>query len=85
MFSKASSSVLCRFDSSKLSILKYLFIAFLALVALPSRTFGQNAEMPQFTPAIYEARELAMDRMQYEAMQLQAEGIVGMQIAERPY
>lgn len=49
------------------------------------RTFGQNAEMPQFTQAIYEARELAMDRMQYEAMQLQAEGIVGMQISERPY
>jgi len=49
------------------------------------RQFGQNTEVPQFTQAIYEARELAMDRMQYEAMQLQADGIVGMQIVEKPY
>jgi len=46
---------------------------------------GQNLEMPNFTQAVYEARELAMDRMQYEAMQLQAEGVVGTQIVERPY
>ena len=46
---------------------------------------GQNVEMPNFTQAIYEARELAMDRMQYEAIQLQAAGVVGAQIIERPY
>ena len=46
---------------------------------------GQNVEMPNFTQATYEARELAMDRMQYEAMQLQAEGVVGVQVQERPY
>jgi uncharacterized protein YbjQ (UPF0145 family) len=46
---------------------------------------GQNMEMPNFTQATYEARELAMDRMQYEAMQLQAEGVVGVQVQERPY
>ena len=43
MFSKASSSVLSQFSNSKLSILKYLLIVVLALVAMPSRTFGQNA------------------------------------------
>ncbi len=43
MFSKASSTVLSQFSNSKLSILKYLLIVALALVALPSRTFGQNA------------------------------------------
>jgi uncharacterized protein YbjQ (UPF0145 family) len=48
-------------------------------------TVGQNAEMPNFTQATYEARELAVDRMQYEAMQLRSDGIVGTQIQERPY
>ncbi|GAC1656868.1 MAG: heavy metal-binding domain-containing protein [Candidatus Dormibacteraceae bacterium] len=48
-------------------------------------TVGQNQEMPNFTQAVYEARELAMDRMQYEAMQLEADGVVGTQIVERPY
>jgi uncharacterized protein YbjQ (UPF0145 family) len=48
-------------------------------------TQGQNVEMPNFTQATYEARELAMDRMQYEAMQLEAEGVVGAQVQERPY
>ena len=48
-------------------------------------TAGQNMEMPSFTQATYEARELAMDRMQYEAMQLGADGVVGTQVVERPY
>jgi uncharacterized protein YbjQ (UPF0145 family) len=48
-------------------------------------TAGQNIEMPNFTQAVYEARELAMDRMQYEAIQLKADGVVGTQIVERPY
>jgi uncharacterized protein YbjQ (UPF0145 family) len=37
---------------------------------------GQNVEIPQFTEALYDARELAMSRMQAEAEQLAAEGIV---------
>ena len=41
---------------------------------------GRNVEMPNFTQALYDARELAMERMQSEATQLQAEGIVGAQI-----
>ncbi|MGH7761959.1 MAG: heavy metal-binding domain-containing protein [Candidatus Dormibacteraceae bacterium] len=46
---------------------------------------GRNAEMPNYTQAIYEAREIAMDRMQYEAMQLQAEGVVGVRVEEVQY
>src|SRR5262245_51239827 len=37
---------------------------------------GQNTELPQFTQALYDARELAMARMQKEAEALNAEGIV---------
>ena len=35
---------------------------------------GQNIEMANFTQALYDARELAMERMQREAEALQAEG-----------
>ncbi|HEY3749152.1 MAG TPA: heavy metal-binding domain-containing protein [Pseudonocardiaceae bacterium] len=41
---------------------------------------GQNVEVPQFTEALYDARELAMSRMQAEAEALHAEGIVGVQL-----
>jgi uncharacterized protein YbjQ (UPF0145 family) len=44
------------------------------------RTFGVNSEVPAFTQALYDARELAMARMQAEAEQLAAEGIVGVQL-----
>ena len=46
---------------------------------------GQNVELPQFTEALYDARELAMSRMQAEAEQLQAEGIVGVQLLSLPH
>jgi uncharacterized protein YbjQ (UPF0145 family) len=46
------------------------------------KTIGQNTEMPNFTQALYDARELAMERMQNEAMQTGAEGIVGANIHE---
>src|SRR6202048_1189296 len=46
---------------------------------------GRNVEMPNFTQALYEARELAMERMQKEAEDLQAEGIVGVQLQERSH
>jgi uncharacterized protein YbjQ (UPF0145 family) len=46
---------------------------------------GQNKEMGNFTQALYEARELAMERMQDEAKKLQAEGIVGVQIQEKSH
>ena len=41
---------------------------------------GRNVEIPQFTEALYDARELAMSRMQAEAEELKAEGIVGVQL-----
>jgi uncharacterized protein YbjQ (UPF0145 family) len=41
---------------------------------------SMNAEIGQFTQALYTARELAMRRMQTEASELGAEGIVGMQL-----
>src|SRR5436309_8204907 len=44
---------------------------------------GRNVEMPNFTQALYEARELAMERMQKEAEELQAQGIVGVQLQEK--
>lgn len=42
------------------------------------RQVGTNTELPQFTQAIYDARELAMTRMQKEAEQARATGIVGV-------
>ena len=49
------------------------------------RQIGRNVEMPNFTQALYEARELAMERMQTEADELQSEGIVGARIIERSH
>ena len=49
------------------------------------RQVGQNVEMPNFTQALYDARELAMERMQKEAEELQAEGIVSVQLQERSH
>jgi uncharacterized protein YbjQ (UPF0145 family) len=46
---------------------------------------GQNIELPQFTEALYDARELAMSRMQAEAEALHAEGIVGVQLLSLPH
>jgi uncharacterized protein YbjQ (UPF0145 family) len=43
---------------------------------------GQNTELTQFTQALYDARELAMERMQREAEALAAEGIVGVQLSQ---
>jgi len=44
---------------------------------------GRNVEMTNYTQGLYDARELAMERMQNEALSLQAEGVVGAQIVER--
>jgi uncharacterized protein YbjQ (UPF0145 family) len=49
------------------------------------KQFGRNQEMPTFTQALYEARELAMGRMQSEASEAQAAGIVGARIVERSH
>jgi uncharacterized protein YbjQ (UPF0145 family) len=46
------------------------------------RQVGRNMEMTNFTQALYEARELAMGRMQAEAEAAQAGGLVGVQLRE---
>ncbi len=44
------------------------------------RQMGQNVEMPQYTQAVYDARELAMGRMQYEVERDGASGAVGVRL-----
>jgi len=44
---------------------------------------GQNVELVPFTQAFYQARELAMERLQSQARQLGAEGVVGVTTTER--
>ncbi|HTU95257.1 MAG TPA: heavy metal-binding domain-containing protein [Solirubrobacteraceae bacterium] len=54
----------------------------------PMRTMaqtGRNVEMPNYTQALYDARELAMQRMQSEAQELGAAGIVGVTLTERSH
>jgi uncharacterized protein YbjQ (UPF0145 family) len=46
------------------------------------RQIGRNVELTNFTQALYEARELAMGRMQAEAEELQAGGLVGVRLSE---
>jgi uncharacterized protein YbjQ (UPF0145 family) len=43
---------------------------------------SQNMEQPQFTQAIYDARELALDRMQADARDAGGTGIVGVEVRE---
>ena len=49
------------------------------------RTFSQNTELTQYTQALYDSRELAMERMQKEAEELGAKGVVGANIHERTH
>ncbi|MHB1628408.1 MAG: heavy metal-binding domain-containing protein [Bacilli bacterium] len=49
------------------------------------RSVGQNCEMPNYTQALYDARELAMERMQMEAHTAKAEGIVGVHLHEKSH
>lgn len=43
---------------------------------------GRNVELENFTAALYEAREIAVERMQHEAAAAKAEGVVGVDIHE---
>ena len=45
-------------------------------------TVGRNVELENFTSAMYEAREIAVERMQAEASAAKAEGVVGVDIHE---
>jgi uncharacterized protein YbjQ (UPF0145 family) len=47
------------------------------------KTASQNCEMPAFTQALYDARELALSRVQFEAASAGATGgIVGVEVRE---
>jgi uncharacterized protein YbjQ (UPF0145 family) len=41
--------------------------------------------MQNYTQALYDARELAMERMQYEAQQVKAEGVVGVELRQNSH
>jgi uncharacterized protein YbjQ (UPF0145 family) len=43
-------------------------------------SLGQNVELPQYTEGLYDARELAMARMQAEAQEVRADGVVGVRV-----
>jgi uncharacterized protein YbjQ (UPF0145 family) len=43
---------------------------------------GQNTELTNFSQALYDAREIAMERMQHEAIEAGAEGVVGVDLHE---
>jgi uncharacterized protein YbjQ (UPF0145 family) len=49
------------------------------------RQLDDNYEMVNYTQALYSARELAMERMQREAEELQAEGVVGVQLQQQSH
>ncbi|MBN9500871.1 MAG: hypothetical protein BGO01_00675 [Armatimonadetes bacterium 55-13] len=49
------------------------------------KQIGRNMEMPNYTQALYDARELAMSRMQAEAEREDAAGIVGVQVKENSH
>jgi len=45
----------------------------------------QSCELPSYTHALYDARELAIERLQDEAEELGATGIVGVTIEEKQH
>ena len=45
----------------------------------------QNVELPLITTALYDSRELAMGRMQDDALALSAQGVVGVKVEERTH
>jgi uncharacterized protein YbjQ (UPF0145 family) len=49
------------------------------------KTMGRNSEMPNFTQATYDAREIAMSRMQAEAERDGAAGVVGVRVSENSF
>jgi len=53
-----------------------------AAMATSARAPFRNRELPGYTQAMYDARELAMSRMQHEAAQLGAHGVVGVELQE---
>ncbi len=53
--------------------------------ALLRSSRSASAELPEATHALYDARELALERLQDEAEELGAVGVVGVTVAEREH
>lgn len=49
------------------------------------RQRGANTEQPQFTQGLYDARELAMERMQAESAAAGGQGVVGVRVEQGNY
>lgn len=49
------------------------------------RQIGRNAEMVNYTQGVYDAREIAMERLYAEATALQAAPVVGVNISQDNY
>jgi uncharacterized protein YbjQ (UPF0145 family) len=47
--------------------------------------FGKNVELPNYTQALYTARELALERLQAEALRVESNGIVGVDVQQSSY
>ena len=60
-------------------------VAHQSLGAWMKTSSWQNVELETFTVALYEAREIAMERMQKEATAVGATGIVGVDVREGQY
>src|SRR5436309_14394381 len=54
-------------------------------IGLQNSKWGQNMELTTLTQAMYNARELAMSRMESEADHLGADGIVGVDLRMQAY
>lgn len=53
-------------------------------VGTTMRQSSQNVELTNFTEAMYSAREAGMEHMQRSGLDMGAEGIVAVQVAEGP-
>jgi uncharacterized protein YbjQ (UPF0145 family) len=49
------------------------------------RQYGTNVEIPEWSRALGDARELAMERVQESAQALEADGVVAVELKERSY
>jgi uncharacterized protein YbjQ (UPF0145 family) len=54
-------------------------------IGMQQASWTQNTELEVLTQAMYNARELAMSRMRNEAQQLNADGIVGVELLIQDY
>jgi len=52
---------------------------------IQTRKWGQSLELTKLTEAMYNARELAMTRMEEEAAELGADGVVGVRLTVNYY